>query len=88
MDYAIKDKISESKEELELEIKSLEKYEKLELKDLVVNAEIVFLEEHICNDNLKKRGLDEGFFEPEEIIEENDKSKVTLKELEKVNQND
>ena len=59
-------------------VKALGKYEKVEVKDLVANAEIVFLETHICNDNLKKRGKDEGFFKPEEIIEENEKKKVTL----------
>ena len=50
----------------------------------MLNAEIVFQDEHICNDNLKKKGKDEGIFKPEEIVEENEKSKKSLKELEKV----
>lgn len=29
------------------------------------------MDEHICNDNLKIRDVDEAFMKPEEIIEEN-----------------
>lgn len=35
--------------------KELSKWESLNIKDLVANAEIVFIEQHFCNDNLKKR---------------------------------
>ena len=33
---------------------------------------------------MKKKGKDEAFFKPEEIVEENEKTKKSLKELEKV----
>lgn len=68
----------------------------------MTQAEIVFCDQHFCNDNLKlKKPIDissdlydedgrpkfvkETFIkQTEEIIEENDKSKNTLKALEKV----
>lgn len=37
---------------------------------------------------MKKRGKDEGFFKPEEIVEDNEKSKKSLKELEKTHGED
>ena len=78
------DSENNSEEKLKETLKSLEKYEKMEIRDLTQNTQIIFQEEHICNDNLKIRGEDEGFFKPEEIIEQNEKTMVTLKECEKV----
>jgi hypothetical protein len=80
----LKDRILETEEELTEQIADLAKFENIELKELVQNAEIVFHAEHICNDNLKKKGKNEGFYEPEEIVEEYEKSKKSLKDLAKV----
>eukprot|EP00347_Sterkiella_histriomuscorum_P005285 403357183 len=79
-----KEKVHESFEELEEEIKVLSQYESLDIKGLTENTEIVFQEEHVCNDNLKIRYVDEAFMKPEEIIEENQKTMVTLKDCEKL----
>lgn len=79
-EFINKDKVTESVEELEGTMKELEKYEKMEVKDITEGTEIVFLDEHICNDNLKIKDVDEAFMNPEEIIEENEKSMITLKE--------
>jgi len=50
---------------------------------LTEKTEILFIDEHICNDNLKIRDVDEAFMEPEELIEENEKNLVRLKDCEK-----
>lgn len=55
----------------------------MEIKDLTEKTEILFIDEHICNSNLKIKNVDEAFMEPEEIIEENEQSMITLKECEK-----
>ena len=90
MEYVAKDMSNggalgrESKEELDLIVKDLEKYASMSVRDCTLDAEIVFSDEHICNDNLKKRGKDEAFLKPEEIVEDHEKSKVSLESLAKV----
>ena len=90
MEYVAKDMSnggalgSESKEELDLIVKDLEKYASMSVRDCTLDAEIVFSDEHICNDNLKKRGKDEAFLKPEERVEDHEKSKVSLESLAKV----
>jgi hypothetical protein len=71
MEFINRDKVRESEEDLLAIIKEYEQYEKMEIKDLTEKTEIVFMDEHICNDNLKIKDVDEAFMEPEEIIEEN-----------------
>lgn len=44
-----RNKIAESFDELNEKIKFYEKYENFDVKDLIQDAEIVFIEEHICN---------------------------------------
>ncbi|CDW88185.1 UNKNOWN [Stylonychia lemnae] len=83
LDFISRDKITETKEELEEVIVSLRKYESMEIRQITEKTEILFIDEHICNDNLKIRYVDEAFMEPEELIEENEKSLVTLKDCEK-----
>jgi len=53
------------------------------MKDLVQKTEIVFMDEHFCNDNLKVRGLDEAIIESEKLIEDNEKRIVSLEECAK-----
>ena len=65
----IPDSENNSEERTKEVLSSLEKYEKMEIRDLTQNTQIIFQEEHICNDNLKIKGEDEGFLKPEEIIE-------------------
>ena len=65
----IPDSENNSEERTKEALSSLEKYEKMEIRDLTQNTQIIFQEEHICNDNLKIKGEDEGFLKPEEIIE-------------------
>jgi hypothetical protein len=50
----------------------------------VATAEIVFMDEHFCNDNLKMKGVDKGYLKPEEVIAKMDKKKITLQDLDKV----
>jgi hypothetical protein len=71
MEFINRDKVRESEEDLLAIIKEYEQYEKMEIKDLTEKTEIVFMDEHICNDNLKIKDVDEAFMEPEEIIEKN-----------------
>jgi hypothetical protein len=71
MEFINRDKVRESEKDLLAIIKEYEQYEKMEIKDLTEKTEIVFMDEHICNDNLKIKDVDEAFMEPEEIIEEN-----------------
>ena len=111
-----------SDEELGKLVAELKEYEGLEIKTIVATAEIVFCDQHFCNDNLrqtqkvaatvpksgkakrKAKDSDEEFSEdqgfddngkpifkdetfkvkPDVIIAKNEKSKKTLKELEKV----
>lgn len=68
MEFINKDKITESKEELEEDLKTLEKHAKLEIRDITEKTEILFIDEHICNDNLKIKNVDEAFMKPEEVI--------------------
>ena len=76
-----KNRVDETFEELDEEIKSLEKYENQQVKDLIEQAEIVFMDEHICNDNLKVRDKDEFLLEPEKVIKDNEDKKITMKQL-------
>ena len=71
--------MTETVEELEKELKVYETYDKMEVRDMIKDAEIVFMDEHICNDNLKVRDKDEFLLKTEELIELNEKDKVSLK---------
>ena len=71
--------MTETVEELEKELKVYEIYDKMEVRDMIKDAEIVFMDEHICNDNLKVRDKDEFLLKTEELIEINEKDKVSLK---------
>jgi len=71
--------VTETVEELEKELKVYEIYDKMEVRDMIKDAEIVFMDEHICNDNLKVRDKDEFLLKTEELIELNEKDKVSLK---------
>ena len=71
--------MTETVEELEKELKVYEIYDKIEVRDMIKDAEIVFMDEHICNDNLKVRDKDEFLLKTEELIELNEKDKVSLK---------
>jgi len=81
MDFINKDKCRESVEDLEARVAEYGKYETLEMKDLTEKTEIVFVDEHICNDNLKAK--DKALMNPEQVIEDNEKSLVTLEECAK-----
>ena len=48
---------------------------------MIMDSEIVFMDEHICNDNLKVRGKDEFLVESDKIIADNEKSKVSVKQM-------
>lgn len=41
------------------------------------------MDEHICNDNLKVRGKDEALLETKKVIEDNEKSLISLEECSK-----
>lgn len=87
MEFLNKDINKKNNDQLSIyeeQVKALEKYKGIEVRDVTQDAEIVFMDEHICNDNLKKKDKDEGFLKPEEIVEDHEKSKLSLKELEKV----
>ena len=73
--------MSESFEELDEMIAEGEEYENKEVKDLIMDAEIVFLDEHICNDNLKVRDKEEFLMEPEKVMKDNEKNKVSVTEM-------
>jgi hypothetical protein len=74
-----KDIVRESKEELLEEYEKIKEYENKLSGEIAKNAEIVFADEHICNDNLKVKGKDEFLVEASEIIEENEKKGISLK---------
>ncbi|TNV83010.1 hypothetical protein FGO68_gene15614 [Halteria grandinella] len=99
-----------NKDELDGKLQELAKWERLDMKELVASAEIVFMDQHFCNDNLKQVttqqsiarnqvdnesddeiNSDEEPFKPEtfilrpeDVIAQNEASKKTLEECEKV----
>ena len=48
---------------------------------MIMDSEIVFMDEHYCNDNLKVRGKDEFLVKSSKIIQDNEKEKISVKQL-------
>lgn len=57
-----------SEEGLKKLVEELAPYEKMELRELTQTSEILFMEEHICNNNLKVKDKDEAFLEQHELV--------------------
>lgn len=80
-----------SDKDLKAKLLSLKKWEKLDIKQIAAEQEVLFIDQHYCNDNLKACEVDEdeGFrdenfkLKPQEIIKKNDSKRFTLKEAER-----
>jgi hypothetical protein len=68
LEMSNRNKITESNEEIDEIIAKFVKYESYDVKDLIIDAEIVFLDFHYCNDNLKVRGKDKFTVKNDEVI--------------------
>lgn len=77
------EKTQEELAELEKEVKKAEKEAKMEVSELVQDAQLVMISTHICNENLK--GKDgEAILEVEQIAQMREKTKKSLTEVKKV----
>ena len=90
------DKLSDK--DLEAKLKEMRKWDKLDMKQIASEQEILFIDQHYCNNNLEVKinddfesdddgkpvFKDETFaMKPQAIINQNDSKRFTLKEAEK-----